>query len=100
MDAVASRGLSFWDAMLWATAKRAGCRLLLSEDGADWADAGWCHTGQPVQLAAGRPCCSRRSAARERLNAEDQLDRRQRHSVQEQQWALFGLDAPGTSRLS
>lgn len=35
MDAVAGHGLSFWDAMLWATAKRAGCRLLLSEDGAD-----------------------------------------------------------------
>jgi predicted nucleic acid-binding protein len=25
-------GLQFWDAMLWATAKLAGCRLLLSED--------------------------------------------------------------------
>ncbi len=25
-------GLQFWDAMLWATARRAGCRLLLSED--------------------------------------------------------------------
>lgn len=25
-------GLQFWDAMLWATAKRAGCRLILSED--------------------------------------------------------------------
>lgn len=24
--------LQFWDAMLWATAKRAGCRLILSED--------------------------------------------------------------------
>ena len=24
--------LSFWDAMLWATARRAGCRLILSED--------------------------------------------------------------------
>jgi len=24
--------LSFWDAMLWATARRAGCRYLLSED--------------------------------------------------------------------
>jgi predicted nucleic acid-binding protein len=33
MDAVAGHGLSFWDAMMWATAKRAGCRLLLSEDG-------------------------------------------------------------------
>jgi predicted nucleic acid-binding protein len=35
MDAVAGHHLSFWDALLWATAKRAGCRLLLSEDGAD-----------------------------------------------------------------
>jgi predicted nucleic acid-binding protein len=35
MDAVAGHGLSFWDAMLWATAKRAGYRLLISEDGAD-----------------------------------------------------------------
>ena len=35
MDAVAGHGLSFWDAMMWATAKRAGCRLLLSEDGDD-----------------------------------------------------------------
>ena len=25
-------GLSFWDAMLWATARRAGCSVLLSED--------------------------------------------------------------------
>ena len=25
-------GLQFWDAMLWATAKRAGCKLILSED--------------------------------------------------------------------
>jgi predicted nucleic acid-binding protein len=35
MDAVAGHNLSFWDAMMWATAKRAGCRLLLSEDGDD-----------------------------------------------------------------
>ncbi len=35
MDAVAAHGWSFWDAMIWATAKRAGCRLLLSEDGQD-----------------------------------------------------------------
>lgn len=27
--------LAFWDAMLWATAERAGCRLLLTEDGHD-----------------------------------------------------------------
>jgi predicted nucleic acid-binding protein len=35
MDAVAGHQLAFWDAMIWATAKRAGCRLLLSEDGQD-----------------------------------------------------------------
>jgi predicted nucleic acid-binding protein len=29
---VETHGLSFWDAMLWATAKEAGCRFLLSED--------------------------------------------------------------------
>jgi predicted nucleic acid-binding protein len=33
MDAVTHHGWSFWDAMIWATAKRHGCRLLLSEDG-------------------------------------------------------------------
>ena len=32
MDAVRRRTLSFWDALLWATARQAGCRLLLSED--------------------------------------------------------------------
>jgi predicted nucleic acid-binding protein len=29
---VERHGLSFWDAMLWATAHRAGCRMLFSED--------------------------------------------------------------------
>lgn len=33
MDAVVHHNWSFWDAMIWATAKRHGCRLLLSEDG-------------------------------------------------------------------
>lgn len=33
MGAVTHHGWSFWDAMIWATAKRHGCRLLLSEDG-------------------------------------------------------------------
>ena len=33
MDAVTHHGWSFWDAMIWATAKLHGCRLLLSEDG-------------------------------------------------------------------
>lgn len=35
MDAVAGHGLSFWDAMLWATAKHADCQLLVTEDGQD-----------------------------------------------------------------
>ena len=35
MDVVVGHSLSFWDAMMWATARRAGCRLLLSEDGDD-----------------------------------------------------------------
>ncbi len=33
IDTVAAHSWSFWDAMIWATAKRAECRLLLSEDG-------------------------------------------------------------------
>jgi predicted nucleic acid-binding protein len=32
LDAVTRHGLSFWDAMLWATAKRIGVRYFLSED--------------------------------------------------------------------
>lgn len=33
MDAVIHHGWSFWDAMIWATAKQHGCRLLITEDG-------------------------------------------------------------------
>ena len=32
LPAVLQHGLSYWDAMLWATVQQAGCRLLLSED--------------------------------------------------------------------
>ena len=32
MDAVGEHRLSFWDAMLWATARQAGCAAILSED--------------------------------------------------------------------
>jgi predicted nucleic acid-binding protein len=32
IEGVQSYKLSFWDAMLWATAKEAGCRTILSED--------------------------------------------------------------------
>ncbi|HUK06364.1 MAG TPA: PIN domain-containing protein [Stellaceae bacterium] len=40
MDAVASHNLAFWDAMLWATARRAGCRFVLSEDFPDGRELG------------------------------------------------------------
>lgn len=32
MDAVGEHRLSFWDAMLWATARQSGCSVILSED--------------------------------------------------------------------
>jgi predicted nucleic acid-binding protein len=32
LDAVSTHKLSFWDALLWATAKRVGVRYLLTED--------------------------------------------------------------------
>lgn len=32
MEAVAEHRLSFWDAMLWATARQSGCVAILSED--------------------------------------------------------------------
>jgi predicted nucleic acid-binding protein len=32
MRAVRQHGLSFWDAMLWATVRRIGARTLLSDD--------------------------------------------------------------------
>ena len=32
IDTHRTYNISFWDAMLWATARRAGCTLLLSED--------------------------------------------------------------------
>ena len=31
-DYVRDHGMSFWDAMLWATARQAGCAFILSED--------------------------------------------------------------------
>ena len=41
IEAVTRHHLSFWDAMLWATVRRAGCRLLLSEDLQDgWRQGG------------------------------------------------------------
>lgn len=35
MEVVLNHTWSFWDAMMWATVKRAGCRVLISEDGQD-----------------------------------------------------------------
>ncbi len=32
MAAVRDHGLSFWDGLLWATLRRAGCNLLVTED--------------------------------------------------------------------
>lgn len=32
IGAVRQHGLSFWDAMLWATAQQAGCGMLVTED--------------------------------------------------------------------
>ena len=32
IDAVHEHGLSFWDAMIWATARQAGCSTVVSED--------------------------------------------------------------------
>ena len=32
MDAVAEHQLSFWDAMLWATARQSGCTAIITED--------------------------------------------------------------------
>ncbi len=38
MRAVVAHRMSFWDAMLWATARRAGCEVILSEDMQDGRD--------------------------------------------------------------
>ena len=40
MDAVRDHAIGFWDALLWATARLAGCRLLLSEDFQDGRSLG------------------------------------------------------------
>ena len=32
MDAASEHGISFWDAMMWATARRAGCSAFISEN--------------------------------------------------------------------
>ena len=52
MDAVIHHGWSFWDAMIWATAKRHGCRLLLSEDGQNGRTLGGVTTVNPFSAEA------------------------------------------------
>jgi predicted nucleic acid-binding protein len=44
IEASVRHRLAFWDALLWATVRRAGCRLLLSEDFQD----GWSLGGVTV----------------------------------------------------
>ena len=40
MDAVETHKLGLWDALIWATARRAGCRAVLSEDFQDGRELG------------------------------------------------------------
>ena len=40
IEAVRDHSLGFWDALLWSTARQAGCRLLLSEDFQDGRNLG------------------------------------------------------------
>jgi predicted nucleic acid-binding protein len=53
MDAVAEHQLSFWDAMLWATARAAGCTALLSEDMQDGRRLGGVEIVNPFAADAG-----------------------------------------------
>lgn len=54
LDALAAHqqhGLQFWDALLWATARRAGCQLLLSEDLQDGRTLGGVLIRNPFNLS-------------------------------------------------
>ena len=44
-------GLQFWDALLWATARRAGCQLLLTEDQQDGRNLGGVLFRNPFHLS-------------------------------------------------
>lgn len=50
-DTVRDHRLSFWDAMLWATARRAGCRILVTEDGQDGRNLGGVRFVNPFREA-------------------------------------------------
>ena len=45
-----AHGLPFWDAMLWATARRAGCTLVLSEDFQDGRTLGGVTFRNPFRM--------------------------------------------------
>jgi predicted nucleic acid-binding protein len=47
--AVMQHRFAFWDALLWATARRAGCRLILSEDMQDGRDVGGVRIVNPLK---------------------------------------------------
>lgn len=49
--AVRQHALSFWDAMLWATVRRAGCTLLLTEDFQDGRELGGVRFVNPLAAA-------------------------------------------------
>ena len=51
LDAHQQHGLQFWDALLWATARRAGCELLLTEDLQDGRNLGGVLFRNPFSLS-------------------------------------------------
>ncbi len=52
LSAQQGHGLQFWDALLWATARRAGCTILLSEDFQDGRILGGVTFRSPFHMAA------------------------------------------------
>ena len=52
IDAVAEHRLSFWDALLWATARQSGCSAILSEDMQDGRRLGGVEFINPFAAAA------------------------------------------------
>ena len=55
MDAVEEHRLSFWDAMLWATARRIGCSAIVSEDMRDGRRLSGVEFVNPFAAADARP---------------------------------------------
>ena len=65
MTAVAEHRIAFWDAMLWATARRAGCEVIVSEDFQDGRTLGEVRFINPFHV--------KNDEAIDRLFAEDPL---------------------------